>query len=64
MSKKYKLKGARPPKTYKFGTTPEGIQFLELSEKVNALRLYDGGVIEFYKNGNIVYKIDQPKEHT
>lgn len=60
MSKKYKLKGARPTKTLNIGTTPEGVQFIELSEKTNKMRLYENGLQEFYTNGELTLKVTPP----
>jgi hypothetical protein len=48
-------------KTYNFGTTPEGNQFIEISDKTHVLRIYDSGVIEGYKNSELVYKIEFAK---
>ena len=58
MSKKYKLKGARPSRSYKLDTTPEGVPFIELSDKICTMRIYQDGVQEFYKNGELVRKFD------
>lgn len=58
MSKKYKLKGAKPAKTLSFGETPEGVPFFEISEKTGAIRFLNNGYIEFYSNGKLVRLLD------
>lgn len=54
--KKYKLKGARKKlsRYYNFGVSPEGEPFVEVSDTTSAMRLYESGVIELYKNSALV----------